>query len=82
MLTRIPTQMELVMMNYYMDLSSYNLYSRTYWSFGPHIGEYGDTGKSGEAINIGFMRIYTGNLTVNTAVITQYARCVKDIRMN
>lgn len=79
---RIPNQMELAMMNYYMDLGSYNLYSRTYWSFGPYTGKYGENGKSGEAKNIGFMRIYTGNLTVDTETETRYARCVKDIRMN
>ena len=78
---RIPNQMELAMMNYYMGLS-YNLYSRTYWSFGPYTGKYGYTGKSGNANNIGFMRIDNGNLTVDTGTETRYARCVKDIRMN
>lgn len=79
---RIPNQMELAMINYYMGLGNYNLYSRTYWSFGPYTGKYGDTGKSGKANNIGFMRIYNGNLTVDTGTETRYARCVKDIRMN
>lgn len=79
---RIPNQMELAMMNYYMDLGSYNLYSRTYWSFGPYTGNYGPSGKSDNANNIGFMRISNGNLTVDTGTQTQYARCVKDIRMN
>ena len=79
---RIPNQMELAMINYYMGLGNYNLYSRTYWSFGPYTGKYGDTGKSGNANNIGFMRIYNGNLTVDTGTETRYARCVKDIRMN
>ncbi len=80
---RIPNQMELAMMNYYMDLGSYNLYSRTYWSFGPYTGKYGPTGKSNKANNIGFMRISDGgNLTVDISKGTRYARCVKDIRMN
>ena len=79
---RIPNQMELAMMNYYMNLGSYNLYSRTYWSFGPYTGNYGPGGKSDNANNIGFMRISNGNLTVDTGTTTQYARCVKDIRMN
>ncbi len=81
---RIPNQMELAMMNYYMDLGSYKLYSRTYWSFGPYTGKYGSTGKSGKAYKIGFMRISNGNLTVDNSDNnrTQYARCVKDIRMN
>lgn len=79
---RIPNQMELAMINYYMGLGNYNLYSRTYWSFGPYTGKYGDTGKSGNANNIGFMRISNGNLTVDTGTETRYARCVKDIRMN
>ena len=74
--------MELAMMNYYMDLGSYNLYSRTYWSFGPYSGNYGPNGKSGKSHNIGFMRISEGNLTVDVSRQTQYARCVKDIRMN
>lgn len=79
---RIPNQMELAMMNYYMDKLSYNLYSRTYWSFGPYSGNYGPTGKSNKANDIGFMRISNGNLTVDTGTETRYARCVKDIRMN
>ena len=79
---RIPNQMELAMMNYYMKLGEYNLYSRTYWSFGPYTGKYGPYGKSGKTNNIGFMRISNGNLTVDTGTTTQYARCVKDIRMN
>lgn len=79
---RIPNQMELSMMNYYMNLGSYNLYSRTYWSFGPYTGNYGPSGKSDNANNIGFMRISNGNLTVDTETTTRYARCVKDIRMN
>ena len=72
------------MMNYYMDDLSYNLYSRTYWSFGPYSGNYGPYGKSGKAYKIGFMRISNGNLTVDNSNNnrTQYARCVKDIRMN
>lgn len=79
---RIPNQMELAMMNYYMDLGEYNLYSRTYWAFGPYSGNYGPYGKSGKTHNIGFMRISTGNLTVDISPGTRYARCVKDIRMN
>ena len=80
---RIPNQMELAMMNYYMNLGSYDLYSRTYWSFGPYTGKYGPTGKSNKANNIGFMRISDGgNLTVDISKGTRYARCVKDIRMN
>lgn len=78
---RIPNQMELAMMNYYMGLS-YDLYSRTYWAFGPYSGNYGPNGKSGKSYNIGFMRISEGNLTVDVSRQTQYARCVKDIRMN
>lgn len=78
---RIPNQMELAMMNYYMGLS-YDLYSRTYWAFGPYSGNYGPNGKSGKSQNIGFMRISEGNLTVDVSRQTQYARCVKDIRMN
>ena len=79
---RIPNQMELAMMNYYMDLGFYNLYSRTYWAFGPYSGNYGPYGKSGKTYNIGFMRISNGNLTVDISPGTRYARCVKDIRMN
>ena len=85
---RIPNQMELAMMNYYMGLT-HDLYSRTYWSFGPYTGKYGSDGKSGDGNNIGFMRVWTGksgNLTVDNnpakGDITRYARCVKDIRMN
>lgn len=79
---RIPNQMELAMMNYYMDLS-YNLYSRTYWSFGPYSGNYGPAGKRNKANDIGFLRLSeSGNLTVDVSNTTQYARCVKDIRMN
>ena len=81
---RIPNQMELAMMNYYMDLGSYNLYSRTYWSFGPYSGNYGPTGKRNKAEDIGFIRLKNKNLTVDASNSnsTQYARCVKDIRMN
>ena len=80
---RIPNQMELAMMNYYMDDLSYNLYSRTYWSFGPYSGNYGPTGKRNKANDIGFLRLSgDGNLTVDASNTTQYARCVKDIRMN
>lgn len=78
---RIPNQMELAMMNYYMDLS-YNLYSRTYWSFGPYSGNYGSNGKRGDAKDIGFIRLENKNLTVDASNRTKYARCVKDIRMN
>lgn len=79
---RIPNQMELAMMNYYMDLGDYNLYSRTYWSFGPYSGNYGPTGKRNKANDIGFIRIKNKNITVDASNTTQYARCVKDIRMN
>ena len=79
---RIPNQMELAMMNYYMNLGSYNLYSRTYWSFGPYSGNYGLTGKRNQANDIGFIRLNNKNLTVDASNTTQYARCVKDIRMN
>lgn len=78
---RIPNQMELAMMNYYMDLS-HKLYSRTYWSFGPYSGNYGPKGKRNDANDIGFLRVDSGNLTVDVSNTTQYARCVKDIRMN
>ncbi|MDD7009731.1 MAG: fimbrial protein [Candidatus Cryptobacteroides sp.] len=79
---RIPNQMELAMMNYYMGLE-HNLYSRTYWSFGPYSGNYGPTGKRNKANDIGFLRLSgSGNLTVDASNTTQYARCVKDIRMN
>ena len=81
---RIPNQMELAMMNYYMEKEdlSYNLYSRTYWSFGPISGNYGPNGKRNDANDIGFLRVDSGNLTVAAGTTTQYARCVKDIRMN
>lgn len=79
---RIPNQMELAMMNYYMEGLSYNLYSRTYWSFGPYSGNYGPTGKRNKANDIGFIRLENKNLTVDASNRTQYARCVKDIRMN
>ena len=79
---RIPNQMELAIMNYYMDLGSNNLYSRTYWSFGPYSGNYGSTGKRNKANDIGFIRLKNKNLTVDASNTTQYARCVKDIRMN
>lgn len=81
---RIPNQMELAMMNYYMEKKdlSYNLYSRTYWSFGPYSGNYGPNGKRNDANDIGFLRVDSGNLTVAAGTTTQYARCVKDIRMN
>ena len=81
---RIPNQMELAMMNYYMEKKdlSYNLYSRTYWSFGPYSGNYGHNGKRNDANDIGFLRVDSGNLTVAAGTTTQYARCVKDIRMN
>ena len=81
---RIPNQMELAMMNYYMEKEdlSYNLYSRTYWSFGPYSGNYGPDGKRNDKDDIGFLRLSGGNLTVDASNTTQYARCVKDIRMN
>ena len=81
---RIPNQMELAMMNYYMDLGSHTLYSRTYWSFGPYSGTYGPNGKRNDANDIGFIRIKNTNLTVDASSsnTTKYARCVKDIRMN
>lgn len=81
---RIPNQMELAIMNYYMDLGSNNLYSRTYWSFGPYTGNYGPTGKRNQANDIGFIRLKNKNLTVDASNSnrTKYARCVKDIRMN
>ena len=78
---RIPNQMELAMMNYYMGLE-HNLYSRTYWSFGPYSGNYGSNGKRNDANDIGFLRVDSGNLTVDAENTTRYARCVKDIRMN
>ena len=80
---RIPNQMELAMMNYYMKHLDYNLYSRTYWSFGPYSGNYGPAGKRNQANDIGFLRLSSsGNLTVDASNTTRYARCVKDIRMN
>ena len=70
-------------MNYYMKKLDYNLYSRTYWSFGPYSGNYVPNGKRNDANDIGFLRLSgDGNLTVDASNTTQYARCVKDIRMN
>lgn len=81
---RIPNQMELSMMMYYQVPLGPNQYSRTYWSFGPYTGQFGSTGKSGNANNFGFA--YTGsNMTVandaNGVPTTSKARCVRDIRV-
>ena len=81
---RIPNQMELSMMMYYQVPLGANQYSRTYWSFGPYTGQFGPTGKSGNANNIGFA-FTSSNMTVDNGTYgvpnTSKARCVRDIRV-
>ncbi|MGM9780905.1 MAG: fimbrial protein [Candidatus Cryptobacteroides sp.] len=69
---RVPNQMELAMMNYYISLSG-NLYSRTYYSFGP-LG-------MNKVSNKGFMRLNNGNITVDASTEVTTTRCVRDIRV-
>lgn len=72
---RIPNQMELAMMVYYMPSVDTPIDSRTYWTFGPH----GANPKSGKENNYGFC-YDNGNITVAHYNVTK-ARCVRDIRV-
>lgn len=69
---RVPNQMEMAMMNYYISLTE-NLYSRTYYSFGPK--------GMNKVSNVGFMRLTNGNITVDASTAVTKARCVRDIRV-
>ena len=60
------------MMNYYITLTG-DLYTRTYYSFGP----LGST----KVTNKGFMRLTNGNITVDVNTPVTRARCVRVIRV-
>ena len=72
---RIPNQMELAMMVYYMPSVDTPIDSRTYWTFGPN----GANPKSGKENNYGFC-YDNGNITVAHYRVNK-ARCVRDIRV-
>ena len=79
---RVPNQMELAMMNYYIDLETSDMFSRTYYSFGP-IGLDKKNSK-GESLGKGFRRLSNGNITTDVSgslPSQQNARCVRDIRV-
>ncbi|MGM9761293.1 MAG: hypothetical protein ACI3Y1_02220 [Candidatus Cryptobacteroides sp.] len=79
---RVPNQMELAMMNYYINLGTSDMFSRTYYSFGP-IGLDKKNSK-GESLGKGFRRLSNGNITTDVSgslPSQQNARCVRDIRV-
>lgn len=79
---RVPNQMELAMMNYYIDLGSSDMFSRTYYSFGPK--GLDKKNSKGESLGKGFRRLSNGNITTDVSgslPSQQKARCVRDIRV-
>ena len=79
---RMPNQMELAMMNYYIDLGSSDMFSRTYYSFGPE--GLNKKNSKGESLGKGFRRLSNGNITTDVSgslPSEQKARCVRDIRV-
>lgn len=73
---RLPSQTELAVMRYYMDLTG-TYPSRTFWSFG--VEALGGSGKDG-GNKYGFCT-HAGNITLWAAAMFSTARCVRDVRV-
>lgn len=73
---RLPSQTELAVMRYYMNLTG-TYPSRTFWSFG--VEALGDSGKDG-GNKYGFCT-HAGNITLWAAATFSTARCVRDVRV-
>lgn len=72
---RLPSQTELAVMRYYMELTG-TYPSRTFWSFG--VEALGGSGKDGDN-KYGFCT-YAGNITLWVKATFSTARCVRDVR--
>ena len=73
---RLPSQTELAVMRYYMNLTG-TYPSRTFWSFG--VEALGGSGKDG-GNKYGFCT-HAGNITLWAAATFSTARCVRDVRV-
>lgn len=73
---RLPSQTELTMMRYYMNLTG-TYPSRTFWSFG--VEALGGSGKDG-GNKYGFCT-HAGNITLWANATFSTARCVRDVRV-
>lgn len=73
---RLPSQTELAVMRYYMNLTG-TYPSRTFWSFG--VEALGGSGKDG-GNKYGFCT-HAGNLTLWANATFSTARCVRDVRV-
>lgn len=73
---RLPSQTELAVMRYYMELTG-TYPSRTFWSFG--VEALGGSGKDG-GNKYGFCT-HAGNITLWAAATFSTARCVRDVRV-
>lgn len=73
---RLPSQTELAVMRYYMELTG-TYPSRTFWSFG--VEALGGSGKDG-GNKYGFCT-HAGNITLWAKATFSTARCVRDVRV-
>lgn len=73
---RLPSQTELAVMRYYMELTG-TYPSRTFWSFG--VEALGGSGKNG-GNKYGFCT-HAGNITLWANATFSTARCVRDVRV-
>lgn len=73
---RLPSQTELTIMRYYMELTG-TYPSRTFWSFG--VEALGGSGKDG-GNKYGFCT-HAGNITLWANATFSTARCVRDVRL-
>ena len=73
---RLPSQTELTIMRYYMNLTG-TYPSRTFWSFG--VEALGGSGKDG-GNKYGFCT-HAGNITLWAAATFSTVRCVRDVRV-
>lgn len=73
---RLPSQTELAVMRYYMNLTG-KYPSRTFWSFGVEV--LGGSGKDG-GNKYGFC-ISDKNISLDAAAMFSTARCVRDVRV-
>lgn len=72
---RVPSQIELTMMNLYNADGDFTQHTRTYWSFGKK-----GSGKDGS--KFGFSLLDNGNMTVDENIKSTKVRCVRDIRVD
>ena len=71
---RVPSQIELTMMNLYNADGDFNQHTRTYWSFGKK-------GSQKDNTKFGFSLLDNDNMTVDQNIRSTKIRCIRDIRV-